>query len=115
MTNWMTVLGGVLPVFALLMIGCADDFGTACRFPQSPAIELYCGSETDQQGNESVSTCIDPINPDCDSRLCVSFQGSAPFCSQNCTVNGNCPTGSTCENPGSGVDGVCVPNAIDRF
>ena len=106
--------GGFLIVLSGWLAACADDFGTPCNFPDAPEIQQFCATTTDERGNESTSTCLDPINPDCSTRLCVVFQGSDAFCSQRCSSDGGCPGGSRCEFPLGLSVGVCVPNRFEN-
>jgi len=107
------VLLGICAV-AALSIGCVDDFGTACDFPSSPEVQEACGPDRDELGNESVATCIDPINADCESRLCVAHEGSTPFCSEECASDGDCPSGATCETEHvTSITGYCLPSSFN--
>ena len=94
--------------------GCSDDFGTPCELPRSPEIVELCSPQQDEQGNRSQATCIDPINPDCQSRLCVQFEGSDPFCSERCEDDAQCPSNATCESTTASNLGICVPVGVTR-
>ena len=106
-------VGGVLCAFVIVLGACSDDFGTPCNFHSSSEIEEYCGSTTTEAGNPSTSTCVDPINADCESRVCVIYQGSSAFCSKHCAEDGNCPGGSRCEHPLGATEGICIPNRYE--
>ena len=97
----------------LVMGGCVDDFGTACDFPETPEVDEACGPDRDELGNESVATCVDPINADCESRLCIQHEGSESFCSEVCETDDECPSESNCEvGIVTSITGYCLPNAI---
>lgn len=109
MPKWLNIV--FLLLGAGLLVGCSEDFGTACDFPQAPEINEACSTRLDDQQNPSVTTCIDTFNADCSSRLCVSFQGSSAFCSESCSSEGDCPSQATCQTSSDGV-GVCVPDFV---
>ena len=98
--------------FLALFAACGDDYGTPCDFPQSPEVLEVCATHVDAMGNMSTATCIDDFNPDCETRVCVSFEGRAAFCSLRCDSNGNCPSDSFCTTSIGATNGVCIP---DRF
>ena len=105
---WIGLIAAVL-----LAVGCVDDFGTACDFPVTPEVEAACGPDRDELGNESVATCVDPINADCESRLCIQHEGSSPFCSEVCDTDADCPSESTCQTGTvTSISGYCLPDAI---
>lgn len=109
--DYSTCLYFVFFTAALALAGCTDDFGTPCDFPQSPEVQEACGTQVDDLGNASIATCVDNFNADCNSRICVSFQGSSPFCSDDCTSDGDCDSDATCQIGSSGR-GLCVPSFI---
>ncbi|MBN1945373.1 MAG: hypothetical protein JW797_06820 [Bradymonadales bacterium] len=109
----MSVFGSMSAlVLVCLLGGCTDDFNSPCDFPQSPEVARYCGTSQDELGNQSYATCVDPFNPDCQSQLCVIYQGSDSFCSVRCNTNSDCPDSAWCETPTGSSSGVCIPSEL---
>jgi hypothetical protein len=97
----------------LLLGACTDDYGTPCNFPASPEVTRACAANTDSDGNTSRATCVDSFNADCESRLCIQFEGQAAYCSQTCSAEADCPSGSTCvSDENATISAFCVPDDI---
>ena len=83
----------IVAVVALLFSACETDVAYGpCDF--DPTIQGVCYAV----GAGTKLSCIISDHPTCADRVCLSFQGSTSFCSQNC-VNGqdlSCPRGGTC-------------------
>lgn len=84
----------VVAVFALG--GCSDD--------------LYGNCTPDECESSSASSCVAEPNFQCSSRVCGKYDGSEPFCTQECSSDGDCPNGA-CEQFVLGRDETfCVPS-----
>jgi hypothetical protein len=94
---------------SLFVVACQDDFEQPCSLPQTSEVEAACSSIVDEMGNTSVATCVDRANPECQSLLCVSFEGSEPFCSLDCDSDEDCPSLATCHQLESGNSSFCLP------
>ena len=103
-----------LPALACLaalptLAGCSDNFGEPCGLPK--VVEQNCRSDSD----ESLTNCVMTDALDCDSKLCAVFQNSAPFCSQDCATDGDCPGGSSCQSFFlDEAQKFCVPSDLIR-
>ncbi|MCA9562608.1 MAG: hypothetical protein KC561_03920 [Myxococcales bacterium] len=107
-SNLLTYVGVGLLAW-LTATACTEDFGTPCGLPQSPEVLAACATTEDSQGNASEATCIDPLNADCETRLCVAYRGQDAVCSQWCDDSADCPEGGECVVPTGGERGVCLP------
>lgn len=89
----MTVIR-TLMLAALIFIaaGCADD-GMFSDCPFDSTISKVCAEDS---GGTKL-TCVVEAHPQCPENACLSWRGSAPFCTRPCTPDGGqCPGGSTC-------------------
>ncbi len=80
-------LGGLVMVawvvasaLALGLTGCSDD--------------LYGNCTPDNCGEETAESCVAEPNFQCSTRTCGKYEGSEPFCTQECTSDGECPGGA---------------------
>lgn len=85
-----------LPAFVVLAGGCADTgFGQPCRLPETPSIRQACepsgnDNEDDPIQRESKASCAIRNFAGCETRTCLVYRDSNPFCSEPCTSDGDC-------------------------
>jgi hypothetical protein len=109
-TGFRALIGFVAFACSAFLAGCADDFGESCDMPNTALFNAACNSS---DGNEG--TCVFRNSPDCSTRVCVRYQGSTDFCSQECDPASPdaCPGGSVCYAPaGRDGDAICIPQTI---
>jgi hypothetical protein len=83
---------------------CGDDnMFSPCPFSNS--IEESCSEDTAKY------TCVVAAHPYCDEQVCLSWLESAPFCTQVCQADTDCPSGSTCRDYLE--DSYCVPDSYE--
>lgn len=77
-----------------LLAGCADDLYSPCDLdPNSPDQAVAtCG-----QNDGPSRSCVVDNQLQCGTRSCGRFQGSDPFCTKQCTDDGDCPSGTCLE------------------
>jgi hypothetical protein len=86
----------VLLVWAAFAPACAkEDTGECCTVLPGRNEMLIPQPETGPDGPRSIVR-IDPAF-DCDDLTCVSYKGSAAFCTKECAFDDGCPEGFTCE------------------
>jgi hypothetical protein len=75
-----------------LATGCdPDPLWLDC--PLSESIQAACASEA-----ESTSfTCVVEKHPFCLQEVCASWEGQTSVCTQRCTIDADCPSGSQCK------------------
>lgn len=61
--------------------------------PLSDSIVAACEAES----TTTELTCVVADHPLCEDNICAAWQNSDPFCTQACSVNADCPEGSSCE------------------
>lgn len=123
-TSW--VAGGVLCVLAMVSVGCQPEPYGSCSLPRSEVLDQACKAqpttgEGQQANTESTRNCVVDFVFECESRLCASYAGSSPFCTERCKdSNGDgkvdqlddasCPDGGACVEfvPGT-EDFYCIP------
>lgn len=95
-------------VFAALMVpaalglwGCDTGFGQPCDLPKTPQIRQACEENTtgadagDGIVTESKPSCALKNYAGCETRVCLVYRGSSPFCSQACKTDDDCE-GAVC-------------------
>lgn len=86
-------------LFVLAAAGCNDDLYASCQ----PDEELGCDK------GDSYS-CIAKPDFQCSTRVCAKYKDSQPFCTQQCSSDGDC-AGGACKNFVLGTDEkYCVPS-----
>ena len=78
------VLGAAVVAMAALFCACSQsNVGSQCQFTK---------------GQPCPNTNIVELNvaSNCDEYWCLSYRGSRPFCSHDCTLDGKCPDGYRC-------------------
>ena len=100
----------VLAAVALtLMVGCADDLYQPCQLDANspdPAVST-CGSN-----DGPTRGCVVDNQIQCDTRSCGRYQGSDPFCTKQCTDDGDCPAGRCVELVFQSGRKYCVEEAL---
>lgn len=71
-------LGALLAIGAS---GCSNDLYSRC----TPDEDLQC---------DNGAGCISRPNFDCSSRVCGKYEESDPYCTQQCSSDGDCPDGA---------------------
>lgn len=89
----------ILLFVAAVLAGCMwEETYEECGFP--PAQRDVClkdsGDSDAEKENKESSNCV-LEHPQCPEDYCVSFRGSAGFCSSACQTNADCPDGGTCQ------------------
>jgi hypothetical protein len=106
-------------------LACETGFGKPCKLPKSPAFREACeqsaGSATPEGGEEtegettqeSASSCAVKDYAGCETRVCLVYQGSSPFCSESCETDDDCEGSAKCRSltGGSAADCKVVPGA----
>jgi len=98
----------VVAVTALgaLSVGACDTTELFHDCPLSESIVDACEAES----TTTDLTCVVTEHPLCEEQICASWRNSEPFCTQACSVNADCPVGSTCETY---LDfAFCVPTEV---
>lgn len=76
-----------------LLTGCADDLYTPCDLDANspdPAVST-CG-----QDDGPSRSCVVDNQLQCETRSCGRYQGSDPFCTKQCTDDGDCGANGQC-------------------
>lgn len=92
-----------LTLLSLKFIACQeDDIGKECQLPVTPS---SCSN----------NMAFNDIASDCIYHWCISYLGSAGFCSRTCISNADCPSGFRCLKGFSTLDpelkdtAFCIP------
>ena len=126
----LLISSGILMILgATSLVGCAPEPYGACNMPRSEALDETCNPEGGQQsGQQTTATanCVVDFVFECDSRLCASFEGEKPFCTDRCkdtdgdkiisdAEHAACPDSGFCTEfvPGTG-DYYCISDAMAR-
>lgn len=92
--NWgSALLAGAALALLLGASGCTDDLYASCSLEPNSRCE---------NPDETGISCVEDQNLQCETQVCARYQGSAPFCTTTCEVNGDCAAG------------VCVPFGLDQ-
>lgn len=91
--------------------GCAlTEPYESCGFPpeQGNLCILSSADSEEVAVKKSASNCVIE-QPQCPENFCVSFRGSAGFCSETCEDDLDCPEGGSCKEFAFGCeeDGSC--------
>lgn len=88
---------------SIKIIACSeDDIGKECTLPYNP---VSCSN----------NMAFNDIASDCIHHWCLSYMGSAGFCSKTCISNADCPSGFRCLKNFTSLDpelkntAFCVP------
>ena len=121
-------------VAGLLVIGgCQPEPYGSCSLPRSSVLDQACKTQTttgegEQANTESKRNCVVDFVFECESRLCATYAGNSPFCTERCSdAKGNndgtidqyddasCPDGGACVEfvPGTG-DFYCIPPSLAK-
>ena len=74
----------VAALAAAVVVACtSSNVGSACEITQG---KPYCKTNVAERN----------VASDCDDYWCLSYQGSRPFCSKECSSSDDCPTGYRC-------------------
>ncbi|TNF30038.1 MAG: hypothetical protein EP329_14360 [Deltaproteobacteria bacterium] len=76
-----------------LSVGACDTTELFHDCPLSESIVQACEADS----STTALTCVVTDHPLCEEMICAAWQNSDPFCTQACSVNADCPEGSTCE------------------
>ena len=91
----IVILGGLA---ALLASGCDTGFGQPCTLPKTEEFRRACNPPVDDGADagmndvqsESKATCAVKNFAGCETRVCLVYRGSSPFCSESCVADGDC-------------------------
>ncbi len=96
------VLG--LSAVVVLGAGCDTGFGQPCDIPKVEAFRRACspapsdGADggTSDIDRESKASCAIKNYAGCETRVCLVYRGSSPFCSEPCQADGDCEGSAVC-------------------
>lgn len=85
--SWKRVLllGAVLAL-GLGAAGCSNDLYASCELERGTP----CAAQG--EGGQKVS-CVETQNLQCDTKICARYEGSEPYCTISCEVDGDCTAG----------------------
>lgn len=107
--------------------GCDTGFGKPCKLPKSAAFQKACEQTSSGQGadagvegeiaTESAASCAVKDYAGCETRVCLVYQGSDPFCSEECETDEDCEGSARCRSITGGtgnptVDCKTVPGQV---
>lgn len=99
--NWGLWLLFSLAIMAGGMLsGCTDDLYASC--------ELEPGSRCAGSSESEMMSCTEEQNLQCETKICARFEGSEPYCTQTCEVDGDCVGGVCREFPFKSGKRHCV-------
>ena len=93
--------GPLLAAFCAMFVGACDTgFGQPCTLPKTEEFRLACSQAgvdpnapdagiNDVQ-SESKASCAVRDYAGCETRVCLVYRGSSPFCSEPCLEDGDC-------------------------
>ncbi|MCA9525700.1 MAG: hypothetical protein KC549_05305 [Myxococcales bacterium] len=90
----LIVLGGTT--------GCDTGFGQPCDLPKTPQIRQACQETNDQaDAGDGIQTASKPScalknYAGCETRICLVYRGSSPFCSERCSGDSDCEGNAVC-------------------
>lgn len=76
---------------------CSDDVGQCCSVLDPALADRIPTATTTRSGSPTSDIALDPAF-DCDSLVCVAFQGSEPYCTERCFEDGDCPEDFVCRS-----------------
>jgi hypothetical protein len=103
-TRWK-MIGAVLAGLVLVGSGgCDTGFGQPCDLPQTPQIRAACEEAPAEDGEQNDNDIVTESKPSCalknfagcETRICLVYRGSSPFCSTECRNDGDCEGGAVC-------------------
>ncbi len=86
-------------VLAALSTGCDTSFGQPCTLPKTEEFRRACNpapvdddadAGLNEVQTESKASCAVKNYAGCETRVCLVYRGSSPFCSEPCTTNSDC-------------------------
>lgn len=89
----------------LLTSGCENSFGQPCTLPTTEQFRRACSpapSEPDDEVDEnevqmeSQASCAVKNFAGCQTRICLVYRGSDPYCSEACVQDADCPGSALC-------------------
>ncbi len=84
---------------ALLVTGCDTGFGQPCTLPKTEEFRRACNpapkdpnmdAGINEVQSESKASCAVKNFAGCETRVCLVYRGSSPFCSESCVDDGDC-------------------------
>jgi hypothetical protein len=109
---------GLMACVVVGFAGCDTGFGQPCKLPKSPTFRNACNPaapESDQDASateprlESKASCAVNNYAGCETRTCLVYRGSSPFCSEPCSANDECEGSALC----CPILGSCGDNTND--
>jgi hypothetical protein len=76
----------VIGLVSVVASGCSGDLYGQCQIDEDDALLIECA-------NSTTASCIVEEQLECETRICGKYQGSAPFCTIECSSDGDCPSG----------------------
>ena len=100
----LRTLAILLALFSLGLACTPEPYGP-CTLPSSQAMNEACSASGGDDNTTAAASCVVDFVFECESQLCSTYQGSAPFCTVRCTdpADASCP-----KVPETGVRGSCV-------
>jgi hypothetical protein len=90
------------------LAGCETGFGKPCKLPKSPAFRAACeqtasGGGADAGTDESIAqrseaSCAVKDYAGCETRVCLVYQGSRSYCSEECETDDDCEGSARCRS-----------------
>jgi len=99
---------------------CAEsDVGRCCKVLAGREGEVMVPMPTMDDNGQWQNTAATNPAFDCEELTCVSYEGSATYCTRECEFDASCPEGFTCaqvikssSGPGQGPKSYCVKVGI---
>ncbi len=93
---WPAALAALALAAVLGAVGCQkDDVGTCCKVLPGSDQNLIPRPDPENPALDLIK--LDPAF-DCSGLTCVSYQGSAAYCTRECTEVADCPEGFDCRS-----------------
>jgi hypothetical protein len=99
--------------------GCSTGFGEPCEVPQTVEFRRACTTfqgEDDGTGSavqmQSSASCALENFAGCETRVCLVYRGSSPFCSLRCESDGSCEGSGRCVPLLANVERDCCDPAV---
>lgn len=106
---------------AALLAGCDTGFGQPCTLPKTDEFRQACNpaevdpaAEDEDVQSESRASCAVKNFAGCETRVCLVYRGSSPFCSEPCLADDDCEGSAVCRpllgdvECAEGVECYCV-------
>lgn len=99
LASMVLLAGGATLVVAAT--GCDTGFGQPCDLPKTEEIRAACNpaevdNEDDDIQRESKASCALKNYAGCETRVCLVYRGSSPFCSETCKADSDCEGSAVC-------------------